>query len=49
MAAVKFDDLCTAFDFEWYAFEADATKQALTEWCTANGLALDDDQHSPSA
>jgi hypothetical protein len=34
---------------EWYAFEADATKQALQDWCTANGLAPDDEQHSPSA
>lgn len=24
----------------WYAFEADATKQALKEWCEANGLQL---------
>jgi hypothetical protein len=27
---------------EWYAFEAEATRQALQQWCEANGIRLVD-------
>ena len=33
---------------QWYAFEAESTKQALMNWCEANGIVIvDDDQPSP--
>jgi uncharacterized protein UPF0158 len=34
---------------EWYAFEEDATRQALHEWCNENGIRLVNTPSSPEA